>query len=301
MRPAPIIVFSTVPKGVADALTPAWQSSTVLFDALYHPWPTPLAAGAAAAGCRIVSGLDLLLYQAARQFDRVHRRGSGADSRDASGTARRGGRTVTAVAPVNSAYLPVPARVATTADIDAIVATMTTAFFHDPMWGPAFPDATRRAEQAAALWRLFVTSSMRYPWMLVTENVEAAALWIPPGGTELTHEEETGFEDFLLAQVDRRVADGILAIFELLEDAHPSEPHYYLSLLGTHDAHRGKQIGMGLLTENLARIDALGAPAYLESCNPANNVRYARAGFVAKAEIVIPSGHVVTTMWRPAR
>jgi shikimate dehydrogenase len=62
------LVVATVPKGVADSLRPSWRSSTVLFDALYDPWPTPLAAGAAAAGCRIVSGLDLLLYQAARQF-----------------------------------------------------------------------------------------------------------------------------------------------------------------------------------------------------------------------------------------
>ena len=62
------LVISTVPKGVADPLTPAWGPSSVLFDALYDPWPTPLAASAAAAGCRIVSGLDLLLYQAVRQF-----------------------------------------------------------------------------------------------------------------------------------------------------------------------------------------------------------------------------------------
>jgi len=62
------LVVATVPKGVADSLRPAWRPSTVLFDALYDPWPTPLAATAAAAGCRIVSGLDLLLYQAARQF-----------------------------------------------------------------------------------------------------------------------------------------------------------------------------------------------------------------------------------------
>jgi shikimate dehydrogenase len=40
----------------------------VLLDALYHPWPTPLAEAAAAAGCRVVSGLDLLLAQAAGQF-----------------------------------------------------------------------------------------------------------------------------------------------------------------------------------------------------------------------------------------
>lgn len=66
------VVISTVPKGAADPLASevAWRPSTVLFDALYDPWPTPLAAAAAAAGCRVVSGLDLLLAQAVGQWER---------------------------------------------------------------------------------------------------------------------------------------------------------------------------------------------------------------------------------------
>jgi shikimate dehydrogenase len=65
------VVIATVPKGVADPLAGqiSWLPSTVLFDALYDPWPTPLAAAAGAAGCRIVSGLDLLLAQAVGQFE----------------------------------------------------------------------------------------------------------------------------------------------------------------------------------------------------------------------------------------
>jgi shikimate dehydrogenase len=65
------VVVSTVPRGVADPLAAsmAWRSGGVLFDAVYDPWPTPLAAAAEAAGCRIVSGLDLLLAQAVRQFE----------------------------------------------------------------------------------------------------------------------------------------------------------------------------------------------------------------------------------------
>jgi shikimate dehydrogenase len=62
------LVISTVPKGVADGLAVSWQPATVLFDALYDPWPTPLAASAQAAGCPVVSGLELLLCQAVRQF-----------------------------------------------------------------------------------------------------------------------------------------------------------------------------------------------------------------------------------------
>ncbi|GAB3958762.1 shikimate dehydrogenase [Micromonospora vulcania] len=65
------VVVSTVPKGVADPLAGAvtGRPGAVFFDALYDPWPTPLAASAVAAGLRVVSGLDLLLAQAVGQFE----------------------------------------------------------------------------------------------------------------------------------------------------------------------------------------------------------------------------------------
>ncbi|WP_433538252.1 shikimate dehydrogenase [Micromonospora sp. CA-249363] len=65
------VVIATVPKGVADPLAgaAAWRSGGVYFDALYDPWPTPMAASARAAGLRVVSGLDLLLAQAVGQFE----------------------------------------------------------------------------------------------------------------------------------------------------------------------------------------------------------------------------------------
>jgi shikimate dehydrogenase len=64
------VVISTVPKGAADHLAPSvtWRPGSVLFDAIYDPWPTPLAAAAASSGVAVVSGLDLLLAQALGQF-----------------------------------------------------------------------------------------------------------------------------------------------------------------------------------------------------------------------------------------
>jgi shikimate dehydrogenase len=64
-------VISTVPKGAADHLAGAvaWRPGTVLFDAIYDPWPTPLAADALAHDVPVVSGLDLLLAQALGQFE----------------------------------------------------------------------------------------------------------------------------------------------------------------------------------------------------------------------------------------
>ncbi|WP_239107758.1 shikimate dehydrogenase [Spirilliplanes yamanashiensis] len=65
------VAVATVPKGAADPLAAAvpWRRGAVLFDAIYDPWPTPLAAAAAAAGARVASGLDLLLAQALGQFE----------------------------------------------------------------------------------------------------------------------------------------------------------------------------------------------------------------------------------------
>ncbi|MDR7274152.1 shikimate dehydrogenase [Catenuloplanes atrovinosus] len=64
------VIVSTVPKGAADHLAtgPHWPPTTVYFDVVYHPWPTPLAAWAATAGCPVLSGLDLLHAQALDQF-----------------------------------------------------------------------------------------------------------------------------------------------------------------------------------------------------------------------------------------
>src|SRR5882724_2945578 len=105
-----------------------------------------------------------------------------------------------------------PCRARVPADIDRIVEILTGAFFHDPLWGPAFPDVERRAEQAAALWRFYVTSVQRYPWTFLTAGGEATTVWIPPGGVELTSEQESSLESLLVDGAGRETADGILQI-----------------------------------------------------------------------------------------
>lgn len=64
--PAAEVVISTLPAGAADHLRAA--GGTVL-DVVYAPWPTPFAARAAGDGARVVSGLAMLLHQAAAQVE----------------------------------------------------------------------------------------------------------------------------------------------------------------------------------------------------------------------------------------
>jgi GNAT superfamily N-acetyltransferase len=194
-------------------------------------------------------------------------------------------------------------RVATLDDLPAVTAVMTTAFASDPCWGAySFPDDQRRLEQSAAFWEPQLRAAMRFPWVLVTPAVEAAAVWIPPGEPEMTPEQEQDLAELTERLLGREQARLPMDIFERLEAQHPHDPpHYYLSLLGTHDDHRGRGIGMALLAAGLELIDAEGMPAYLESTNPANNARYMRVGFEPAATVQLENGHTVTTMWREPR
>ncbi len=68
--PAADLVISTLPGGAADPLSSAhWQPGTMVLDVVYVSWPTPFAQSALAAGCPVVSGLAVLLYQAVAQVE----------------------------------------------------------------------------------------------------------------------------------------------------------------------------------------------------------------------------------------
>ncbi len=63
------IVVSTVPAQAQTAAVLARCAEVpVVFDVLYHPWPTPLAQAAMGDGRVLVGGLDLLVHQAVLQF-----------------------------------------------------------------------------------------------------------------------------------------------------------------------------------------------------------------------------------------
>ena len=68
--PAADLVISTLPGGAADPLSSTrWQPGTTVLDVVYASWPTPFAGSAQAAGCPVVSGLTVLLYQAVTQVE----------------------------------------------------------------------------------------------------------------------------------------------------------------------------------------------------------------------------------------
>jgi shikimate dehydrogenase len=69
----PDLLISTVPAGAADEYAErvrlTRQAPPAVLDVVYHPWPTPLAQAAAAAGAVVASGYAMLLHQAAAQVE----------------------------------------------------------------------------------------------------------------------------------------------------------------------------------------------------------------------------------------
>jgi shikimate dehydrogenase len=64
---APVVV-STVPIDAQPALLGLpWRAGTTVLDVLYAPWPTPLAQRLAEVGATVVSGLEVLFWQATEQ------------------------------------------------------------------------------------------------------------------------------------------------------------------------------------------------------------------------------------------
>jgi ribosomal protein S18 acetylase RimI-like enzyme len=194
-------------------------------------------------------------------------------------------------------------RVATPADVPAITETISLAFHDDPTWSWAFPDDGRRQEQYAIWWRFLIEGAMRFenPAVFVTEGIEAAAIWLPPGEGEYSPEDEAKVPGIVRELVGDR-ADEFMKLLDGFDEVQPPDPpHYYLSLLGVHDAHRGRGIGMALLQDNIARFDREGAPTYLESSNAINNHRYEGLGYRKVGEFNTPDDSAtITAYWRDA-
>ncbi|MFI6940011.1 shikimate dehydrogenase [Streptomyces sp. NPDC050418] len=66
------LVIATTPAGTTDELAQSVpEKPGTLFDVLYEPWPTELAARWSMFGGAVVSGLDLLVHQAVLQVEQM--------------------------------------------------------------------------------------------------------------------------------------------------------------------------------------------------------------------------------------
>ncbi len=191
-------------------------------------------------------------------------------------------------------------RVATSADRKVVARILTAAFYDDPLMRWVFPHANRRKGALKRIFEMEAGNFLKRGMVLLTENEQAAATWLPPGAKEpfcpLTV--LRSFPTWFLAAGPLRSLQAVRS-FVATERKHPKEPHYYLGSVGVAPEIQGQGFGSALLAEMMPRIDAEGAPSYLLSSNDRNVPLYERFGYQVIEEMRIPhGGPLVWSMWR---
>ncbi|HTZ92843.1 MAG TPA: shikimate dehydrogenase [Streptosporangiaceae bacterium] len=85
------LLISTIPAAGAEPVAAQLRAGTLaaesVFDVIYDPWPTPLAAAAQEVGSAVISGFDMLVHQAAGQVELMTGRAAPVDAMRAAGLA----------------------------------------------------------------------------------------------------------------------------------------------------------------------------------------------------------------------
>lgn len=131
----------------------------------------------------------------------------------------------------------------------------------------------------------------------LTEDGTGAALWLPPG----VGPDEEALDRLFAENASDSIKDDLPAIFEQMARYHPTEPHWYLSMIGVDPSRQGNGVGSSLMKEALAVVDRDGVIAYLESSNPKNISLYERHGFEVIGEIQAGTSPILRPMRRGAK
>ncbi|MFC7450789.1 GNAT family N-acetyltransferase [Rhodococcus daqingensis] len=200
----------------------------------------------------------------------------------------------------------VTVRPAARSDIPAAARVLAAAFDDDPVMEWMWPEVSSRR---AGLPRLFGTFIRHHHFPLggvemalaPDGSVAGATMWDPPGRWRQSALSQLRAMPGLVRAFGSRIMVGA-EFAGAVEKAHPEEPHWYLSTIGTDPSARGAGHGKALLNSRLDRCDAERAPAYLESSKESNVPYYERFGFEVTGEIVIPNGGpTLWAMWRAPR
>ena len=115
-----------------------------------------------------------------------------------------------------------------------------------------------------------------------------------PAAAELTPAEEADFEVFMTGVAGAEITDGILRDLRGIRRAPTRiEPHYYLSLFAHPRSRTAARVSAwSCCRASLARIDAAGMPAYLESTQSGEPeaVRERRLRAERSTACTVPSG-----------
>ena len=124
------------------------------------------------------------------------------------------------------------------AEVDHAIATLALAFGTDPVARWMYDDPHQYLLHISRLFRALGASSFEAGAAECTEDGLGFAIWLPPG----VHGDDTALEAVIGESIAAEKQAEVAAVFERTEDYRPTEPHWYLSLIGVEALHRNKGV-----------------------------------------------------------
>lgn len=194
---------------------------------------------------------------------------------------------------------------------DRIADIWADAFEQDPLMRWVFPDDPVRRESLRQWWEFLLDRLPAGAELHGTRADGCVAYWQPPrhedprsSSHDDAPQEMSDWAKEFAALMYKLLGDLALSRLEALGKMHQArltEPHWYLSVLGTLPDQQSKGLGGKVLAPMLERCDRIGELAYLESTNPANVGFYRRHGFESIGAFTVGDGVLVTPMAREPR
>jgi ribosomal protein S18 acetylase RimI-like enzyme len=182
----------------------------------------------------------------------------------------------------------------TPANADQAVGTIVLAFSADPIARWFYPDPHEYLLHLPGFVREFAGKAFEQCSAYYIDGYLGAALWLPPD----VHPDETALAALLQRTIPEKNQQEIFAFIEQMDRSHPSEPHWYLPMIGVDPAQQGKGYGSALLKHALERCDGEGKLAYLEASSPKSIPLYQRHGFELVSTIQVGSSPPLFPMVR---
>jgi ribosomal protein S18 acetylase RimI-like enzyme len=177
------------------------------------------------------------------------------------------------------------------------IAVILLAFATDPLTRWIYPDPHQYLRYFPDVVRLFGGNAFEHGTGYYVDAFSGVALWLPP----TVHPREKETNTLLQQTVPEQNQEDVFAVLEQMGGYHPTEPHWYLPMIGVDPMHQGKGYGSALMQHALIPCDRDNKPAYLETSNPRNVPLYKRYGFELLDTFQIGSSPPVFPMLRRPR
>ncbi len=142
---------------------------------------------------------------------------------------------------------PIIIKNATTTDEASIIDILVRAFNMDPAVRWIWSDSQQYYKHSPSFVKAFGGKAFTHGTAYYVDGYIGAALWLPPD----VQPDEDMMMSVLQHTVREHIQKDAFAVFDQMSRYHPSEPHWYLPIMGVDPSRHGRGFGSALLQHTL--------------------------------------------------